>query len=580
MQHQRAWATLRPLVVDGAPEQAATMLSALLHATDSAPGDDAHLDDEVELLVEIAFAQMVAHDFETAVTTSTRARALSTQPGCRRPGLPALAAGVLVLAQMSLGPADAGEAQVIEEGLERTAELVGGLTDDDPHAPMATYFLAEASLCWGRYPAAEALARAALTAATGPDADRPVDPIAVLLSMQVLARTLLRRGLLVEAAETAEHLRRLAADGSFVSLEALGHGLVAFVSALAGDRQASRDAGQRAIELASPSERSLLDTGTVARVAQARALQQRYAEAGALLLKAAGGPELPRLRWTDRAMAYELLATAAAQQGRSEQGERWIAHLHRMGDAPLVVAAADRAEIAMAATRGDEEDGAAAAGRARRQAQRDGATIDALRTRVLHASALAQAGHRKSALDELEDAARLSGEVGALAMRAQAVREMRRLGRRYRGDTGWSALSPREQHVAELAGQGMTNRQIADRLFMSERTVQSHLETVFRALGIKSRTMLPLVINGLTASTVEEPPAPLTPRQAEVVALVAAGWTNARIAEALEMSVKTVEKHVRDVFVRWGVTTRTAVAALWRAHQPTADGDSGETETA
>ena len=92
--------------------------------------------------------------------------------------------------------------------------------------------------------------------------------------------------------------------------------------------------------------------------------------------------------------------------------------------------------------------------------------------------------------------------------------------------------------------------------------------------------MLPLVINGLTASTVEEPPAPLTTRQAEVVALVAAGWTNARIAEALEMSVKTVEKHVRDVFVRWGVTTRTAVAALWRAHQPAADGDSGETETA
>jgi DNA-binding NarL/FixJ family response regulator len=58
----------------------------------------------------------------------------------------------------------------------------------------------------------------------------------------------------------------------------------------------------------------------------------------------------------------------------------------------------------------------------------------------------------------------------------------------------------------------------------------------------------------------------LTPRQVEVVALVASGWTNARIAEALEMSVKTVEKHVRDVFVRWGVPTRTAVAALWQQH--------------
>ena len=236
-----------------------------------------------------------------------------------------------------------------------------------------------------------------------------------------------------------------------------------------------------------------------------------------------------------------------------------------MGDAPLVTASAARAEAVIAAARGDQ-DSAQAAQRAQRSSQREGATLDALRARVMHATALARSGRRKSALDELEDAARLSGEVGAMAMRAQAIREMRRLGRRYRGDTGWSALSARERDVAELAGRGMTNRQVADQLYMSERTVQTHLETVFRALGIRSRTMLPLVIGGLTDPAEQEPPAPLTPRQAEVVALVAAGWTNARIAEALEMSVKTVEKHVRDVFVRWGVSTRTAVAALWQAH--------------
>ena len=240
-----------------------------------------------------------------------------------------------------------------------------------------------------------------------------------------------------------------------------------------------------------------------------------------------------------------------------------------MGDAPLIRAATERARAVLAAARGDG-DSAQVARSAQRRSQRDGATLDALRARVMHATALARAGQRKVALDELEDAARLCGEVGALAMRAQAIREMRRLGRRYRGDTGWTALSARERGVAELAGQGLTNRQIADRLLMSERTVQTHLETVFRALGIRSRTMLPLVIGGLTDHDTREPPAPLTPRQAEVVALVAAGWTNARIAEALQMSVKTVEKHVRDVFVRWGVTTRTGVAALWQAHHAAA----------
>ena len=146
---------------------------------------------------------------------------------------------------------------------------------------MAHYYLAESELTWGRFPTAETAARRALTVARGVDTAEPADLVAVLLSEQVLTRALVRRGNLVEAAGAAERLTRRAAAGSLPTLEGLGQGLVAYVTAVAGDTATSRQAGQRAVELASPSERSLLGTATVVWVAHARGVQQRYAEATA-----------------------------------------------------------------------------------------------------------------------------------------------------------------------------------------------------------------------------------------------------------------------------------------------------------
>jgi DNA-binding CsgD family transcriptional regulator len=55
---------------------------------------------------------------------------------------------------------------------------------------------------------------------------------------------------------------------------------------------------------------------------------------------------------------------------------------------------------------------------------------------------------------------------------------------------------------------------------------------------------------------------PLTQREAEVLLWVAKGKTNRDIAEILEMSPRTVNKHLEHVFVKLGVETRTAAAAL------------------
>ncbi|GAH80743.1 unnamed protein product, partial [marine sediment metagenome] len=56
------------------------------------------------------------------------------------------------------------------------------------------------------------------------------------------------------------------------------------------------------------------------------------------------------------------------------------------------------------------------------------------------------------------------------------------------GKTDFEQLQPRELEVIKLAAKGMSNKEIARELFISERTVQTHLVNIFRKLGVNSRT--------------------------------------------------------------------------------------------
>jgi len=78
----------------------------------------------------------------------------------------------------------------------------------------------------------------------------------------------------------------------------------------------------------------------------------------------------------------------------------------------------------------------------------------------------------------------------ALADRARA--ELLATGARPRRTAahGWEALTPAERRVATLAAEGCGNREIAQQLFVSRRTVETHLTHVFQKLGVATRAEL------------------------------------------------------------------------------------------
>jgi DNA-binding CsgD family transcriptional regulator len=94
--------------------------------------------------------------------------------------------------------------------------------------------------------------------------------------------------------------------------------------------------------------------------------------------------------------------------------------------------------------------------------------------------------------DPLRDAARSFEALGLLRYAERARRELRATGEapRRRKPEAWAQLTPQELQIAQLAAEGLSNREIGERLYLSHRTVGSHLYRLFPKLGVTSRTQL------------------------------------------------------------------------------------------
>lgn len=125
--------------------------------------------------------------------------------------------------------------------------------------------------------------------------------------------------------------------------------------------------------------------------------------------------------------------------------------------------------------------------------------------RLLHAHGLADLGaarrranQRAAARAPLRKALEIARRCGATALAKHVHDELQATGEKARSyvPIGVEALTPSERRVAELAASGMTNRQIAQTLFLTVKTIETHLSAAYDKLGIRTRRALPGALSG------------------------------------------------------------------------------------
>ncbi|WJK35840.1 LuxR family transcriptional regulator [Solwaraspora sp. WMMA2065] len=117
---------------------------------------------------------------------------------------------------------------------------------------------------------------------------------------------------------------------------------------------------------------------------------------------------------------------------------------------------------------------------------------DTARAHLVYGEWLRREGRRQDARKRLRTAHQLLSEMGVEAFAERAARELRATGEHPRKRTTQPAhaLTTHELHIARLVATGATSREIGAQLFLSPRTIEAHLRSIFRKLGITSRRQL------------------------------------------------------------------------------------------
>jgi DNA-binding NarL/FixJ family response regulator len=121
-----------------------------------------------------------------------------------------------------------------------------------------------------------------------------------------------------------------------------------------------------------------------------------------------------------------------------------------------------------------------------------GMNLELARSLTEYGAALRRAGHRRDAREPLRRGLDLATRCGALALAKRAREELVAAGARPRRERIWGAeaLTASELRVARMAAHGMTNRQIAEALFITRKTTTVHLTRIYQKLDIEARAQL------------------------------------------------------------------------------------------
>ena len=370
--------------------------------------------------------------------------------------------------------------------------------------------LAERALAGGRLlaahgPASVAFNHAVAVLVDGDRLERAADPLAAALAAAREQGSLLgiahmtglqaiaawRRGALFEVEALCGDVLQLAEDSETVSL--LGHTYRAYLGAALTERSELDRAAQEIARTGIGPDMPHLTYEGMPLVARARLrlAQRRPAEAlGDLLelrsLERTLGIRHMRFPWrrdaVEAALAVEDMALAAELADEQlERTRRWDIPSARgiaLSTRGLVVRGAECLDL-------HEEAVALLAG--------SPARLDHARALVDLGVAMRHAGRRAHARAPLQEAIQAAQACGASALAARAHEELLATGARPRRlqFSGAESLTAGERRVAALAARGESNRQIASALYVTVRTVENHLASCYRKLGISSRHDLP-----------------------------------------------------------------------------------------
>ncbi len=236
-------------------------------------------------------------------------------------------------------------------------------------------------------------------------------------------------------------------------------------------------------------------------VALAYALLERGDRTGCaeVLIENVGGEELRLIGGGWRAHYLMFLTRARVETGDRAAAERAAAAARACADEvglPKAAAMAGLASAWLALGAGKPIDAGERATAAAELLHDAGDLFDAARARQLAGRAFAEGGDPERAVASLTEAASAFDSFGSTRYRDEVERELRKLGHRTRahrqpgtGD-GLAALSARELEVARLVVDRKTNPEIAAELFLSQKTVETHLRNMFRKLDVSSRVEL------------------------------------------------------------------------------------------
>ena len=448
------------------------------------------------LQTQLALTAVFAAD--AAAVASWADRALQTA-ALAPPGETLGGASVLGHALKSLGLLWSGDPTRSRWHIELALRGFTALPDEGVAAwPESAWVLGHTLLLLERHRESQEVLRRGLRIARAERIGHLVAPLTTLLAMGLIDTLDLAESLqLVEAAEEAARLQGLSYQLQWALWSR------SFVAWLQGD--------VREVRRLEAECRPLLDDleeGDIFKpIGRCNLAAHRAEEDPALAMREmidAAGAELERIDPTRSLWLALVLVRAAIAGGDLPEARRFAALIERRAvtyELPVGVtrALAARAEIALA--EGEPERAARLARAAAEEQEVLGARLDALPSRLCAGRALAAAGRRSEAHDELRLVADEAGRAQAWRLRDAASSELRRLGVRLAPVVGSARaaapateagdpLTKRELEIATLVAQGRSNKQAAAALFLSEKTIEHHLSRAYAKLGVRSRTEL------------------------------------------------------------------------------------------